>query len=69
MQPRPLVNPLGHSFTPLQSSIGRPTGITPLPGITGPYKIPAPAKSSTQAQLPPWLSDSPQPFSPPQRRF
>jgi len=69
LQPQPLVNPLGHSFTPLQSSIGRPTGIMPLPGITGPYKTPAPSKSSSQAQLPPWLSDSPPPFGASPRKF
>ena len=70
LQPVPLFNPAGRSFTPIQSGISRPTGIAPLPGITSPYALPTTPRSAGQAQMPPWLSDSPQPFSPPpQRQF
>jgi hypothetical protein len=62
MQPLPLGNRLGQSFTPLQSGISKPTGIMPLPSITSPYALPVTAKPDGQAQRPPWLSDSPQPF-------
>ena len=68
LQPLPLGNPLGHSFTPIQRGISKPTGITPLPGITSPYVLPVTAKTPGQAQPPPWLSDSPQPFGTPPRR-
>lgn len=61
LQASPGFNPLGQSFTPLQSGISRPMGITPLPGITGPYAPPAKAKKSL-VDLPPWLSDGPRPF-------
>jgi len=67
MQELPFFNPNGHSFTPLGSGIGRPTGIMPLPGITGPR--PAPEKKPALVQLPPWLSDTPQSFTPLQRQF
>ena len=68
LQPVPLFNPAGHSFTPLQSGISKPTGINPLPSITSPY---SPQKNTGPAglvKLPPWLSDSPQPAGPPTQR-
>ena len=62
-----LFNPLGKSFTSLQSSISRPTGITPLPSLTSPHFQPATPKKPL-TQLPPWLSKDPKslenPFSP-----
>jgi len=66
--PAPLFNPVGHSFTPLQSGIGKPTGVKPLPSITEPNLTPTTTKSTTRAQLPPWLSDAP-PNGPLQRQF
>ena len=70
LEPVPQFNPNGRSFTPLQSSISRPTGIKPLPGITGPYTIPTETRTAGQAKLPPWLSDSQQPpLGMPQRKF
>jgi hypothetical protein len=70
LQPLPLGNRLGQSFTPLQSGISKPTGIARLPSITSPYALPATARPEGQAQPPPWLSDSPQPFgNPPRRTF
>ena len=68
MQPMPLFNPAGHSFTPLQSGISKPTGINSLPGITSPYSPPKSASPAGLAKLPPWLSDSPQPSGPPSQR-
>jgi hypothetical protein len=64
----PNLNPAGHTFTSPQRNIGKPSGIKPLPGITGPYPAPA-ARTAAQSQLPPWLSDSATPFSVPQRKF
>jgi hypothetical protein len=64
LQHTPLFNPLGQSYSPLQSSISRPTGITPLPTLSTPnYKPAAPKKSL--AELPPWLSKDPQPLNGP----
>ncbi|MEI8288576.1 MAG: hypothetical protein WCH99_03830 [Verrucomicrobiota bacterium] len=60
LQPVPLFNPAGRSYMPLRNGISKPTGITPLPGITSPYSLPA-AKPSGLAKPPPWLSDSPAP--------
>ena len=69
MEVLPAVNPAGHSFTPVQSGISKPTGIMPLRGITSPYALPATPRPAGQAQPPPWLSDSPSPFSPPPQRI
>ena len=63
----PAFNSSGRSFTALESAMGKPTGITPLPGLTGPR--PPPAKKTALVQTPPWLSDTPQPFTPLQRQF
>jgi hypothetical protein len=62
LQVLPPVNPAGRSFTPIQSGISKPTGIMPLPSISSPYELPTTPKPAWQAQPPPWLSDSPQPF-------
>ena len=67
MQPQPYFNPAGRSYQPVQQNISRPQGITPLPSITGPYTTPK--QPTAQAQLPPWLQDSPQTFSLPVRKF
>ncbi len=64
----PLFNPLGRSYAPLQSGISRPAGITPLPTLTGPNLPPTTPKKSL-VDLPPWLSDGPQPFGSQTRRF
>jgi hypothetical protein len=67
-QPDFVPNPAGASFTPLTSGIGKPTGLTPLPGITTPEitTTPAPAWAPQPA---PWLSQMPQPYVMPQRKF
>jgi hypothetical protein len=68
LQTMPAFNPNGRSFTPLESGISRPTGITPLPGITGPHPVQT-KKTPALVQLPPWLSDTPEAFTPLQRKF
>lgn len=66
----PTVHPAGASFAPLSSGIGRPAGLTPLPGIAGPTNGQSSAAPPAWApQPPPWLSQTPQPFTMPQRKF
>jgi hypothetical protein len=66
----PTVNSVGASFAPLSSGIGRPAGLTPLPGITAPTNWQSSAAPPAWApQLPPWLVQTPQPFTMPQRKF
>jgi len=66
----PTVNPVGNSYAPLASGFGRPTGLTPLPGITTtPVGSPSSALPAWAPQPPPWLSQTPQPFTVPQRKF
>jgi hypothetical protein len=60
LQPQPKFNPAGRSYTSLENEAARPTGINPLPGITGPAPKPSTKKPSWEAQLPPWLSEGPQ---------
>jgi hypothetical protein len=67
-QPPFVPNPAGASFTPLSSGIGMPTGLTPLPGVVTPIMQPAVAPSWAP-QPAPWLSQAPQPFAIPQRKF
>ena len=66
----PSMNPLGASLTPLSSGISRPAGLVPLPGIAGPTNWQSSASLPSGAlQPPPWLSQTPQPFTVPQRKF
>ena len=66
----PTVNPAGASFAPLSSGIGRPAGLSSLPGIAGPANSQSSAVSPSWApQPPPWLLQTPQPFTMPQRKF
>ncbi len=67
LQIMPAFNPAGRSFSALESVGGKPTGLTPLPGITGPQL--QPKKEVPLVQPPPWLSDSPQPYTLLQRTF
>lgn len=64
LQPQPKFNPAGHSYSSLENNSARPTGINPLPGITGPAPKPVEKRPSWQAQPPPWLSDGPQAHNP-----
>lgn len=68
LQPVPAsFNPAGRSFTGLGNDIAKPTGLAPLPGVTGPR--PPPSKPAPLVQTPPWLSQSPQSANLPQRQF
>ncbi|MGA9779486.1 MAG: hypothetical protein ACLPRE_10830 [Limisphaerales bacterium] len=66
---QPLVNPIGASFAPLNSGIGQPAALTPLPTITRQAGIPAVTTPSWAPQPAPWMSQNPQPFAIPQRKF
>ncbi len=68
-QPDFIPNPSGGSYSPLTTGIGKPTGLTPLPGIVTQPGI-APATPPAWAPQPaPWLMQGPQPFVMPQRKF
>ena len=67
-QPEFVPNPAGASFKPLISDIGRPAGLTPLPGVVTPHLQPV-VIPSWKPQPPPWLSQSPQPTAFPQQKF
>jgi len=62
------MNPVGASFAPLSSGIGRPAGLTPLPGA-GSTNWQSSASRAWAPQPPPWLVQTPQPFIMPQRKF
>src|SRR5271154_2076066 len=66
---QPAVNPIGASYTPLTSGIGTPTGLTPLPTITGQSSLQPAIAPAWTPQAPPWMSQGPQPFVIPQRKF
>lgn len=66
---QPLVNPIGASFAPLNSGIGQPAALTALPTVTRPAGIPAVTAPTWAPQPAPWLSQNPQPFVIPQRKF
>jgi hypothetical protein len=68
-QPAVFANPVGASFTPLSSGIEKPTGLTPLPGITSQNNLQPAPTPSWAPQPAPWLSQAPQPFVIPQRKF
>jgi hypothetical protein len=68
MQARPTsFNPVGQSVAPLRNDIARPTGLTPLPGVTGP--LPTPKPPPPLVQPPPWMQSSLQNPIMPQRQF
>jgi hypothetical protein len=66
---QPVVNPAGASYTPLTSGIGTPTGLTPMPTVTGPSSLQPAIAPAWAPQAPPWMSQGPQPFVIPQRKF
>jgi hypothetical protein len=67
MQVMPFFNPAGQGVAPLSSGLIRPTGLTPLAGVSGP--LPQPAKAAPLVQPPPWTQNSQQGGSLPQRQF
>jgi hypothetical protein len=60
LQPQPKVNPIGRSVDSLENNSARPTGITPLPTITGSVQKTPAKRPEWQAQPPPWTSGKPQ---------
>ncbi len=64
------LNPGGVSAAPLSGVVGSPIGMTPLPGVLGPTN-PAPTTFNSQwkPELPPWMTQGPQPGVIPQRKF
>ncbi len=64
LQPQPKFNPAGNSYSPLENNAARPTGINPLPSITGPAPKPVEKRPSWMAQPAPWLTDGPQARNP-----
>ena len=67
-QPDYVPNPAGASFTPLTAGIGKPAGLSPLPGNTTSGLTPSVTPGWTP-QPPPWLIQGPQPFVMPKRKF
>ena len=59
LQVQPAFNPAVRAAAPLWDNISRPSGIQPLPGITGPVQTPPSSRPAWQAQLPPWLQNGP----------
>jgi hypothetical protein len=69
LNPRPVgYNPVGASFVPLQSGIGRPSGINPLPAATTGVQTPA-TPPAWAPQPPPWTLTGPQLFVNPVRKY
>ncbi len=68
-QPDYVPNPAGASYTPLTTGFGKPTGLTPLPGVVNSGIAPAAPPPAWAPQPAPWLSQGPQPFVMPQRKF
>ena len=69
LQPQSQINPVGASYKPLESGIVRPSGIAPLPTLTGSAVAPPVATPSWAPKPAPWLSQAPQPLAIPQRKF
>jgi hypothetical protein len=67
MQATPFFNPAGQAVAPLSSGLIKPTGITPLSGVTGPQ--PQPKKAAPVVQPPPWLQNPLQSGNLPQRQY
>jgi hypothetical protein len=63
------LTPIGASFTPLNSGIGKPAEMPKLPSIWSLSLTSPPSAAAWAPQPPPWLSPTPQPFAVPQRKF
>ena len=63
------LTPVGASFTPLNSGIGKPAEMPKLPSIWSLSLTSPPSAAAWAPQPPPWLSPTPQPFAAPQRKF
>ena len=64
-----VLTPVGASFTPLNSGIGKPAEMPKLPSIWSLSLTSPPSAAAWAPQQPPWLSLTPQPFTIPQRKF
>jgi hypothetical protein len=63
------LNPMGASFAPLNSGVGKPASLPTLPSAWGlSYTSSRPA-AAWAPQPPPWMSPDQQPFAVPQRKF
>ncbi len=65
----PLLSPGASPFAPMDSGIGQPLGLPPLPTVSGYTNRAALAQPAWTPQQPPWLSPLPAPGMVPQRRF
>ncbi len=63
------LTPVGASFTPLNSGLGKPAEMPQLPSIWSLSVTSPPSAAAWAPQPPPWLSPTPQPFTSPQRKF
>jgi hypothetical protein len=63
------LTPVGASFTPLNSGIGKPAELPKLPSIWSLSLTSPPSAAAWAPQPPPWLSPTPQSFAFPQRKF
>ncbi|MGA2281479.1 MAG: hypothetical protein ABSG80_14385 [Verrucomicrobiota bacterium] len=63
------LTPIGASFTPLNTGIGKPAEMPKLPSIWSLSLTSPPSAAAWAPQPPPWLSPTPQPFAFPQRKF
>lgn len=60
----PAVNPAGREAQPIESLFSRPAGIKPLPPIATPVPEKPKKKADWEANVPPWLRDTPPPVTP-----
>jgi hypothetical protein len=66
---QPSLNPMGATFIPLNSGVGKPASLPTLPSYWGlSYTSSRPA-AAWAPQPPPWMSADQQPFAVPQRKF
>jgi hypothetical protein len=64
------LNTIGAPLAALSGGVGTPLGVAPLPGLLGPTNTPAATVApSWKPELPPWMSQGPQPGVIPQRKF
>jgi len=69
LNPQPVgYNPVGASYAPLVSGVGRPNGIAPLPTVTSGLQVPT-APASWAPQPPPWTVSGPQLYVNPVRKW
>jgi hypothetical protein len=66
---QPSLNPIGASFTPLNSDVGKPAGLPTLPSYWSLSYTSSQPAAAWVPQPPPWMSPDQQPFAAPQRKF